>query len=94
MDEDYKSLRLHGDRIFFPKGLSHEVMEAALTKEYSLNIGEVSPQDNRSWHEAGMEGTIIWAVASIVLGVLAYAISWALGWIVSGFAGDNDAAAK
>ena len=73
-------------------------MGRLLTQEYGReikvgnNTGDLRPYDNRGGHRG--EGPMIWAVVSLVLGVLAYAVSWALGWIVAGFTGDHDAAAK
>lgn len=83
-------------RFNFPDGTSYPTIAAVLSKEYGrpitvgyMNPGSdnVTPYSTQMWarNDATHQGSM--AIAAAVLGVFAYVVAWALGWIIAGFAG-------
>jgi hypothetical protein len=91
-------IRVHGPdgkTILFPEGMSNAEIGSALTKAYGrpivvgYGLDEVAPYDNQMWQWNDVTKASLWSAASALLGILAYVVCWAVGWVGAGFAGDD-----
>jgi hypothetical protein len=84
----------------FQEGTSAQEISADLTRRYGrrIQVGNMEGPDSVvptstqmwAWNDAETASSI--ATIASALGGLVYLVIWAIGWIVAGFAGDNDKA--
>jgi tetrahydromethanopterin S-methyltransferase subunit F len=75
----------------FDEDISSADIRARLEKEYgrSLQDWETVRYSSQMWQRDNAFKAGLWATASVLFAALAFLLSWAVGWVVSGFAGDK-----
>jgi hypothetical protein len=75
----------------FDEDISNADIKASLEKEYgrSLQDWETVRYSSQMWQRDSAFKAGLWAAASALFAALAFLLSWTVGWVVSGFAGDN-----
>jgi tetrahydromethanopterin S-methyltransferase subunit F len=75
----------------FEEDISNAEIRASLEKQYGR-----SPQDwetvrysSQMWQRDSAFKAGLWAMASAMLAALAFLLSWTVGWVASGFVGDQ-----
>jgi len=84
---------------YFDEGTAYDAIAIALSKEYGrpITVGwgktgpdNVIPTSTQMWTRNDAQHQVLTAVGAAALGTFAYAVTWALGWIIAGFAGDGE----
>lgn len=84
-----------GKEFVHPDGTTYEQIAAQLTAAYGRTItvgyrGEVLPFSSQMWAQNDVQHTWLWALSSVILGLLVFVVTWTIGWIIAGFAGDGE----
>ena len=83
---------------YFDEGTANDSIAVALGKEYGrpITVGwliagpdNVIPLSTQMWARNDAQHQVITAVSAAALGALVFAVTWALGWVIAGFAGEN-----